>query len=297
MTIRFQTRTAPNLLDRILVPLDGSPRAEEVFAHLLPVLDRRKGEVFLLTVLEGISVAGNAYLGSRIEDGEVDARHYLHRVSRELATHGTRSKVFTHDGPATEAIRECAERHGATLIALATHGHTGLSRLFFGSVTESVLRTGQLPVLVTRTLASPGGSPRTRFDGAIRRILVPTDGSPAAETVVDPAIDMARATGATVTVMYVSPAGKPAPRAAYTATGCMAGRFSLANVPAATVHLEGDAASKIAALSQNRSFDMIAMSTHGRTGLRRLVLGSVTERVLRAAEVPVLVTRSLPGQG
>ena len=146
------------MYERVLIPLDGSELAETI----LPFAERIAGpvdaEVVLLAVVEPLSaVAGLAAGGVVGPDAlllrQMEAKHYLARVASRLETKGLR--VRTHLGlgvPAAEIVG-VAHSEGADLIAMTTHGRSGLGRAVFGSVAEAVLRTASVPVLMIRMTA------------------------------------------------------------------------------------------------------------------------------------------------
>ncbi|MFC7137376.1 universal stress protein [Halobaculum litoreum] len=136
-------------------------------------------------------------------------------------------------------------------------------------------------------------------------ILVPTDGSPAADAAVDHALTLAREFGATVHALYVVDAtaysvleaGTTVVRDALEREGAaavarIAEAAEAANVPAVEAVVDGTAYREILAYAADHDVDLIVMGTHGRRGLDRYLLGSVTERVVRAANRPVLTVHA-----
>jgi nucleotide-binding universal stress UspA family protein len=303
------------MFERILVPLDGSARAEEVLAYLRPILKRCDAELVLAMALEKAAPAAHERL-EPLEPDEAGERRqaldYLDGVEARLADEGVRARSLECDGPAADAVLSLAESEGATLIAMTTHGRTGLARWVFGSVAEKVLRASEVPVLVVRSF----GSERTEAEGepaerrgpeVFRRILVPSDGSESSLEVVPHAAELARLCGAEVVAVSVAAPSLPAVAARYAgpvdrrhpellegarAAQLAASRFAAAGARASTIVAHGDPAAEIVDASRRQGFDLIAMATHGRSGVSRWVLGSVTEKVLRAASVPMLVVRS-----
>jgi nucleotide-binding universal stress UspA family protein len=135
------------MIERIVVPLDGSALAEEILPQLKKVLYRADAEVVLV----------RAVIPPPVEDGVVIAeaplgvaREYLRGVQDRLTQQGARVTTRTLLGSAAGVILDVAEEDEATMIAMATHGETGLKRLLLGSVAEQVLRNSPVPVLVTR---------------------------------------------------------------------------------------------------------------------------------------------------
>jgi len=185
------------------------------------------------------------------------------------------------------------------MIALATHGRTGLSRLILGSVAERVLRLSPVPVLVLRPFSSyeiaKTGRPE---DEPLRKILVPVDGSELQRAVVPHASALAQVFGARIVLLHVRAPVMDQDRTAAEdeeigkarhALRETAIEFSAAGVACLTLLEEGEAASRILGIARDHDVDLIAMATHDRRGIARWVSRSTTERVLQGARVPLLV--------
>ena len=149
---------------RLLVPLDGSAEAEAV----LPVIEQVAGplhaEVVLIRVVEPLSAAEiMATAGSVTPDPlasrELEARRYLGEVESRLSGRGLRVRAILRLGNAASEIVGSVGVYGADLIAMTTHGRSGLSRVLFGSVAEAVLRAAPVPVLVVRAPIGEPSSP------------------------------------------------------------------------------------------------------------------------------------------
>jgi nucleotide-binding universal stress UspA family protein len=224
------------------------------------------------------------------------AEGYLEATAERLRAQGIRAKTQVVRGPTADAILDAAHAEKGTLIALATHGRTGLGRWLLGSVAEKVVRASELPVLLLHSFRTEGkGAPVLVGDGLtpFRRILVPMDGSKNAEAVLPAVEPFARLFEAELLILNVAPVGEPEAGPAVEAT---AERLSKAGLKAKVLRLEGDPAGRILDAAEAESADLIAMTTHGRSGLSRWILGSVTERVLRASTTPLLIVRSAVGE-
>jgi nucleotide-binding universal stress UspA family protein len=143
------------MYERVLVPLDGSERAEAI----LPLIEQMAGpldaEFVLLRVVEPVSpVEAIASAGVVAADAfalrELEAKQYLHGVAARLSKKGLRSRTRVAFGAPTEEILAAAKATKADLIAIATHARSALGRLVFGSVAETVLRASAVPVLMIR---------------------------------------------------------------------------------------------------------------------------------------------------
>jgi nucleotide-binding universal stress UspA family protein len=274
-------------LARVLVPLDGSTLAEAI----LPVVERlardHEAEVILLEVLAGQGTREAAH------DAEHQAGDYLQRMVDSLRRRGLRQvRACVWHGDADQAIANAATRERPDFIAMATHGRSGLDWLRFGSVAEGVVRRAPVPVLLVRGSAAWGR-------GGIDRILVPLDGSEASETVLPIVACLAGPFDFEVQLLHVvetslsgALAGAtgvhdPETEAAYLAG--VAAALEARGLRAGVTLRVGLPAEVIPAVAVETKCGLVAMSTHGRSGLGRLFLGSVAERVLRAVSVPVLL--------
>jgi nucleotide-binding universal stress UspA family protein len=144
------------MYSHILVPLDGSKLAEQVLPHVrLLAGGQHGGKVTLLRAVPTIYPLTTEITGAvplAIEEGLMaahhEAREYLEHVASELQSAGLHVQIEVSTQPAAEAIIDYVEQHGVTLIMIATHGRSGLGRWVFGSVTQKVLHTAEVPVLV-----------------------------------------------------------------------------------------------------------------------------------------------------
>jgi nucleotide-binding universal stress UspA family protein len=184
------------------------------------------------------------------------------------------------------------------LVVMGTHGRTGLARILLGSVTEQVVRHAPCPVLTVRDRGDTG---------TYRHVLCPVDFSDSARQAVDLAARVATAGGAGITLLHVLELP-----VAYSGEPKIAGfagdldRQAAAMLERWTVELQAKVpvpvtarsrvgrpgAQILTALDDDPSFDLVITGSHGRTGLRRLLLGSVAEQVIRHAACPVLVART-----
>ena len=251
----------------VLVPLDGSPAAESALAIegqrllLLRVVDLPEPAAPGVAV----SLAQNLILPQRQQAELERARTYLEPL-------GTQTLVVA--GHARDEILRVAREQHVDLIAMTSHGRSGARRWLLGSVAEGVLRQAPCPVLLVRPPA-PGP---LRFG----HVLVPVDGSQ------ESLVALARVRPflvpeAQITLLRATEL-EPEDSLQAALEPVEPGSARLHRVVAA-----GPAAATILEQAEARGCDLIAMTTHGRTGFRRFVLGSVTERVTRAATCPVLV--------
>lgn len=147
------------MYDTILVPLDGSKRAEAILPHVEELAQRHDTKVVFVRVVEPIPyVTGPEGTPVTFREQELDQRRsaaeeYLKARQGAFREKGIDTKALVFQGPVVEAITDAAERVGADLIAIASHGRSGLSQCFYGSVAAGVLHRVNRPLLVVRSLA------------------------------------------------------------------------------------------------------------------------------------------------
>jgi nucleotide-binding universal stress UspA family protein len=269
------------LLNRVLVPLDGSTHAEAILSQLRRILPPHDSHLVLLHALPFAPWAGE-------DEGE----KYLRRVAFLLTNDGYPSVHLQRRGSAAETILETALTERVSLIALTTHGRTGAARWVLGSVAERVLQASPLPVLVARSFPTNvcRGSLESR---PMRNFLVPLDGSRQSLAALEPVLNLARPVDAHVTLLHVT---EPSPYdgrwdAPDETLKEAEERLRAACIPARIEHRKGDPSEVILKTSEEEAIDLVAMTTHGRSGPSRWIYGSVAARVLRAASAPLLVVR------
>jgi nucleotide-binding universal stress UspA family protein len=301
------------MFERILVPLDGSPRAELILAQIARILRREDAEILLLRAVNIPASVDPIYREPALRIEREAALTYLHDVARRFNAAGAKVHARVAEGAPAEVILDVAAREGATLIAMTTHGRGGLARWAMGSVAEKVARAANIPLLLVRSFRrTPQGDlePAAPAELPFGRILVPVDGSATSTAAIGPAEKLGLLYGSEALVLHVRapyiPEGAilPGMEAAYpllppapplaaedAVTEKAAERFRHAGLRARRLSVEGDAASAILDIAAAEQVDLIAMGTHGRSGFRRWALGSVAERVLRSTEAPLLLVR------
>ncbi len=288
----------------LLVPIDGSPFSERALTLAVPIAQQH-GASIVLTMVHPLPSTTDGVAGMTIRNpvAERDVRQHLRqqleRVARRIATkyRVTTSTQF-REGPIVDEIEQAAADAEADLIVLTTHGRGGLSRVWLGSVTDALLRRATRPVLVTRTARK--WSLTTANEPVFPRIIVALDGSPNSE----------RALADTLRLVGDSPGHLVLVRAEDAAVASLTNTWVAETIralqadylePIAATHrtralqittraiVQSDAARAILDVAKEENAFMIAVATHGRTGFRRALLGSVADKVIRGASVPVLV--------
>jgi nucleotide-binding universal stress UspA family protein len=148
---------------KILVPLDGSQRAEAILPHVEDLANRFKSEVFLVQVLEPVpATLGLADPVPPVIDQALmdrlykDSRSYLEKIQARLRKRGVTAHVRLLVGQVVPSIVDIAEREKVDLVAIASHGRSGLSRFYYGSVAAGVLHRIERPLLIIRSAPSGG---------------------------------------------------------------------------------------------------------------------------------------------
>ncbi len=275
------------MLKKILVPFDGSKISEKILHQVRRLLVQEDAKTLLLRVVPPGPNRGS-------EEAEVaEAAQHL----REQGGDAQHALVQSAD-PAT-GILACARRYRPSLIAMSTHGRTGLKRLTRGSVAERVLRASPFPLLLWNPFRPSGigrgGSAR------FRKILVPLDGSKASARILPLVKAFARLNAARVTLLHVvtlTPtvgeyAGIVLTPSTQDIKKVLEPSRRLLRGVTASIRVElGFPSESILAAAQREEADLIAMTTHGRSGISRWAFGSVAENVLRHSPLPLLIQRS-----
>lgn len=275
------------IMQRILVPLDGSELSELALKTARPLARHWGAELILVRV-------GDPFVGSLagpiptqavrwVDAEQAGARQYLDAMVESLASEGFRAKGHFLTGLAQDQIVRAARSRKADLIVICSHGRSGIMRWLLGSVAENVLRRAPCPVLLVR----PGSPPLT--EAGFRRVLVPLDGSPLASAVVEQVAPFVAEDGA----VSVLTATNLLPLDLYREAREECVRDLEAELARSFPKkdryvFDGDAADVILTFARQSDSDLVAMSTHGRSGFKRTMLGSVTERVARHASCSVL---------
>jgi nucleotide-binding universal stress UspA family protein len=319
------------VLKRILVPLDGSALAELALPVAARLARAGGGRVVLARVI-GLPTSSRfgasppAPMETMLVDERAAATRYLEEVSRRPELVDVTTQVETRVATAVApALLEIMKTSQADLVVMCSHGRTGFTRWRLGSVAQKVARHATIPTLLLHA-DGPALFPTSPGEPRLMRALVPLDGSPEAETALEPAGRLlvalaAPAQGALhlLHVLQLEETSRPAPDAEHNAQdslrleaerylGAVAERVKQASpaspplavtwsivfdpdVAAAILSEEaaGDGSAEDAPASAGRGYDMIAMTSHGRSGFQLWALGSVADRVLQTSTLPLLI--------
>ena len=299
----------------ILVPLDAYPASEKAIPLAIDVATASGAHLHLMHVMDFLtmppyarSISPQAWWSGK---GGNLARDYVERIADHIrSTSDLEVSVAVRSSAVVPALlAELRDRH-IDLIVMGTHARSVVGRMWLGSVAEPMMRASLCPILLKRV---PEHLP-IRESTRVRKILVPLDGSPTAEAALDSAAHLATAMQAKVTLLHVlsmAPMVTPVFHFGYDAPTMpqympinewrSTAEQYLSNqrdklVMQTGLEVETDvvlkgalAAEDVISYATRHAVDVIAMATHGRSGIKRLVLGSTTEHVLRHSLLPLLV--------
>jgi nucleotide-binding universal stress UspA family protein len=288
------------MYSKILVPLDGSSFSEQILPYARCVGDAYGIPVELLSITD--PDIRPPFWPTESSD------KYLKKIVDKYFAAGAQAAVVAEVGAPAAVIVDRAKRDPSCLIAMATHGMSGARRWLLGSVTSKVVQSAVNPLLLIRPTEGADVSTPVRLS----RIFVPLDGSGLAEKTLPHACALTKKLNLEMHLVRVY----ALPRDAYVVAdgviaqgpaqyreelekeaetylvGKVAGLHAGGIERVVAIVVQGDAASEIIDLARKTPNSLIAMSTHGRAGIGRWVLGSVAERVIQHAHNPVLLIRA-----
>jgi nucleotide-binding universal stress UspA family protein len=311
------------MFKKILVPLDGSVEAETVLPFVRDIASRFNSEVDVLSVGLGskrrrVNQLLEEYVRHAVEhlqQNEITCRAVLLYSSEEeeMAAYAEVSKAgsnvkargqVVYGGPA-ENILSYSRRNHVDLVIMATHAHGGLLRWWLGSVFEKVVARSTVPILGihSKQVRELDANHRTVF----KRILAPLDGSETGEAALRDAEAVALKTGASLVLLHVIPAPstveaswlgpefhdfvKAMHEAGQKYLEKTEKRLAASGIKVTLKIDSGDPAARIIAVAREEKADLIAVSTHGRSGIPRWVLGSVADKILHESKLPMWLVR------
>lgn len=286
----------------ILVPLDGSEFAEHALPAALTIARRAAATLDLVEshAFYTFQDSANWQAASPAMDDVIkeQERGYLRKVAGRLhAAAPVNVTAAVATGLAVDAILDRASTIGAQLIVTTTHGRGPLSRLLLGSIADELVRQSSVPLLLIRP-REPAVD--LAHEPKFERISIALDGSPLAEQVLEPALELGRLFGASYLLFrHLDEQAADNVRAeAERQLEIVAGKLREQGVEVRTELAVGSKAAAVAILehAEKDRCDSIALATHGRGGLSRLLLGSVASSVVRQSSVPVLLYRPRVGE-
>ena len=311
------------MYSKVIVPLDGSELSEQALPYARLVARSIAAPIELV---QAYDILPPRLLGSRarsvvaqLEEGARSAAlAELEPVRQRLAAAGLSVSTAARRGPAADAIAAHAGADPSALVVMCTHGRGGISRWVMGSVTDKALHTIPNPMLIVRAAAAAGSAAP---DAALEGVVVPLDGSELSELALPHAVSIAATLSAGIVALRITPTAEYYRRELVMASPEMGALPDFDPISAAEL-VDEDAAGAAAYLSDVRNRletdhagslhtehivhdniaqtiidraaarpSLVVMSTHGRSGVGRVVLGSITDRVVRHGGTPVLVIR------
>ena len=311
------------MYSKVIVPLDGSELSEQSLPYA-ELIARSLGVP--IELVQAYDILPTSLLGARSRQGVVStleegarsrALVSMESQRRRLEENGHAVSTVAQRGPAADVIVAVASAEPTALVVMSTHGRGGISRWVMGSVTDKALHTIPNPMLIVRANVMGPASPET----SLKNVVVPLDGSALSELAVPHAISVAGALSASVTVLRITPTqdhyrqqlNMVTPEMGTVPDLDMANPDELAAEDAeetttylddvrnrmridhahgvATEHLVNDNIAQAIIERASQQTSLVVMTTHGRSGVGRMVLGSVTDRVIRHSNLPVLVIR------
>jgi nucleotide-binding universal stress UspA family protein len=288
----------------IMVPLDGSVFSEHALPLALSVA-RHAGAALQLAHIHTAASPLYDATGLPSLDGQRDLpvqKHehaYLAGIAQRLATTWNLTVTTTlleeQESIAT-ALHHHALASDVDLVVIATHARSGVARLWLGSVADALVRQALMPVLLVRPHIEVLDLLDLRREELVKQILIPLDGSPLAEDILEPAVALGMALQTECTLLQAIDPVMADDAADTLAIACaylerVAEQVRAKGLVVRTSVVNGPAAAAILAYGHQHPIHLIAMATHARKGIPRLLLGSVAENVVRCARVPVLLHR------
>ena len=284
---------------KILVPLDGSDIAEKAIPYARAAGRKRESTITLFTV---IGASEQRY------DHPMEA--YLGEKAEALKSEGVRVSTAIGRGEAAEGIVEFADENAIDLIVISSHGYSGIKRRILGSVAQEVLHSTCAPCL----LVKPGAGVPSEVE--FKKIIVALDGSPFAETSMLYAEQLIKQPGAEIILLRVSDPPVVPPTWSRDAESHRReyqqrmtaelqqqaveylekakGAFTRKRIKVRPQAVVGAAAEAIMELAHREGVDVVALTTHGRSGVSRWVHGSVASKIAQECQRPILFIRPCP---
>lgn len=283
------------MYEDILLPFDGSEGTAAALHHVGELAHWAGGTVHVLyvadTARDSVTVVDGETVDVLVRKGE----DIVAEAAQTLETLGVSHDTDVVQGNPAPTIAEYAERYGQDLVVMPTRGHDGVSRYLAGSVSEKVVRLSPIPVLTVRM------QPDETLDFPYEDILVPTDGSDAATRAAEHTLSLAASLDATVHVLSVVDDTTPGlelrstlsesetEQGATDAVEAVVSKAKTHEITETVRHIEhGTPVDGILDCIESNEIQAVGMGTTGKRGTERILLGSVAEKTVRLAPVPVM---------
>lgn len=291
------------MLEKILVPLDGSSLGELALLYIKELAPVFNSEVHLVSVCERRDTDYRRMIQVYVDKIAEQVRDDFKKANRNI-----KIKTVVLDGNEARQIIEYAQQEQMSLIVIVSHGRSGIMPWTIGGTANKVVQTAQNPVLLVRASAFKGKRKPVRL---FNKILVPLDGSQVGEAALPHVIEIARKLNSEVTVFSVIEPGQHVHTIGgqdfvrYTEQQVESMRTEISNyqletrkkladsgIKVRSIMSDGNAASEIIKISKADNFRLVAMSSHGRSGMRGWVFGSVSNKVLNSGKTSLLVVKA-----
>ena len=283
------------MYEDILLPFDGSDGAAEALHHAAEIGHWADATIHVLfvadTTRDSVTVVETQVVDALVQEGE----DIVEEAAKTLRTLGAEHDADVVQGNPAPTIVEYAERYGHDVIVMPTHGREGVSRYLLGSVTEKVVRLSSVPVLTVRM------QPDEQLAFPYENILIPTDGSSGAGHAAEHGLSLAASLDATVHALSVvddtslgldvrsTVLGQEGEQVATDAVDDLVSEAETHGVSNTVRHIEhGTPIEGILDTIESNDIHAVVMGTTGRRGSDRILLGSVAEKTVRSAPVPVI---------
>jgi nucleotide-binding universal stress UspA family protein len=298
-----QQKDVGTMLNTILLPLDGSPLAERARTYAMLLARRSGANIKLMQAVQAYVAPGTDPIEAQVEVTQC-AEEFLNAVAERMNAEGIKTESHIYYGEPISSILDAATRQRADMIVMSTHGRGGIARMLYGSVADQILRRSNVPVLMVPSIveqAWPTDQPLS--------LLVPLDGSELSEEALT-AVTLVKdkdALGVRLTLLRVVQPVQPSLQgqghpyvpfnedlevaAARRYLEHEASKLAARGYLVKTLVSVGEPARVIGDVARELHVDLIAMATHGKSGLSRLVLGSVATAILRHTTAPLLLAR------
>ncbi|MFL5584245.1 MAG: universal stress protein [Gemmatimonadaceae bacterium] len=296
----------------IMVPTDGSGFDREAIRVALRIAELSEAKIKLVRVLSTGSLYGVAAASEGTAIAAEVARSERDKAMNELYALAAECRMFSkasvsvdlHAGPVEDVLEAYAQRNDVDLIVISTHARTGIARASLGSVTDWLIRHTGIPVLVVKP---PISYLNPQAGEMFRRIVVPLDGSTLAEQILPPIIRLANLQDAEVILLHVLDAQALSKKDVADLNPAwwekdimqaenylvrMARRLRRNGVPVRTdIVVSDNIATAIGDFALREKADLVAIATHGRGGLARMLRGSVADTVMHSGRTSMLVLK------
>jgi nucleotide-binding universal stress UspA family protein len=301
-------------MNAILVPLDGSQFAEHALPRALMIAQQNNATIHLVHVHVPNTQAYALDISPIFDDAldrpsRENERAYLAGLAQRItARWNIPVTQMLLEGAPVATLYDYARKIAADLVVMTTHGHNTLARLWLGSVADALVRHAPTPVLLVRPYEEATDFLQLDREQPFKHVLIPLDGSRLAETVIAHAVALAGSMDIEYTLLQaIEPvlitylpiaSGAEVDDQAFALWQAeardylerMAKRVSTTR-PVQTQVVVANPASAILSYARQHGIDLIAMATHGRSGISRMLLGSVADKVVRGTHISVLLHR------